>query len=110
MSGGDIFTGTLEMLVLKALCWQPMHGYGINKWLQSHGGATLKVNEGALYPALQRLVVQGYVAEAWDRTPNGREAKFYTLLPPGRARLTSEVRRWQEHTSAVQAVLQAAPA
>ena len=101
----DIFTGTLDVLVLKALTWGPMHGYAINKWITERAGEAVNVNEGALYPALHRLEAKGLLSEEWGRTDRNREAKFYTLTAKGRAYLRAEVARWNTYARVVTAAL-----
>ena len=101
----DIFTGTLDILILKALTWGPMHGYAINRWITERAGEAVNVNEGALYPALHRLEAKGLLSEEWGRTERNREAKFYTLTPKGRAALRAEVARWNTYARVVSAAL-----
>ena len=103
----DIYTGTLDVLILKALTWGPMHGYGINRWITDRAGEAVNVNEGALYPALHRLEARGLLSEEWGRTERNREAKFYTLTAKGRAHLRSEVARWNAYARGVTAALAA---
>ena len=110
MAGSDLFTGTLDILILKALTWAPMHGYAVSKWIRQRTGELLQVTEGALYPALHRLERRGWVAEEWGVTERGREAKYYSLTPAGRARLAEEIARWDAYTRAVGAALAAQPA
>jgi len=103
----DIYTGTLDVLILKALTWGAMHGYAINKWITDRAGEAVSVNEGALYPALHRLEAKGLLSEEWGRTERNREAKFYTLTPKGRAYLRAEVVRWNKYARLVTAALAA---
>jgi PadR family transcriptional regulator, regulatory protein PadR len=110
MAGSDLFTGTLDILILKALSWQPMHGYAVSKWIRQRTGDVLQVTEGALYPALHRLERRGWLAEEWGVTERNREAKYYSLTPAGRARLTAEVARWHAYAHAVGAALAGTPA
>jgi len=106
----DIYTGTLDVLILKALTWGPMHGYAINRWITDRAGDAVTVNEGALYPALHRLEARGLLSEEWGRTDRNREAKFYSLTPQGRAQLRAEVARWNRYAQAVGAALAASRA
>jgi len=106
----DIYTGTLDVLILKALTWGPMHGYAINRWITDRAGDAVTVNEGALYPALHRLEAKGLLSEEWGRTDRNREAKFYSLTPQGRAQLRAEVARWNRYAQAVGAALAASRA
>ena len=107
MPGSNLFTGTLDLLILQTLAAEPLHGYAIGRWIRAAGGGALAVEEGALYPALHRLEEQGYLEASWGRTDTGRRAKFYSLTPAGRAHMEVERTRWQEHARAVRAVLEA---
>ncbi|HEY7502547.1 MAG TPA: PadR family transcriptional regulator [Gemmatimonadales bacterium] len=110
MAGSDLYIGTLDVLILKALSWGPMHGYGIGRWIRQTTEDVLAVQEGALYPALHRLQRRGWLEEEWGVTETGREAKYYRLTPAGRRQLRSEVERWRAYARAVSAALDAAPA
>jgi PadR family transcriptional regulator len=110
MAGSDLYVGTLDVLILKALSWGPMHGYGIGRWIRQTTEDVLTVQEGALYPALHRLQRRGWLDEEWGVTETGREAKYYRLTPVGRRQLRSEVERWRAYARAVSAALDAAPA
>ena len=110
MAGSDLYVGTLDVLILKALSWGPMHGYGIGRWIRQTTEDVLTVQEGALYPALHRLQRRGWLDEEWGITETGREAKYYRLTPAGRRQLRSEVERWRASARAVSAALDAAPA
>ena len=103
----DLFTGSLDILILKAISWGPRHGYAVGRWIRETTADVLDVQEGALYPALHRLERRGLLAEAWGETETGREAKFYTLTPAGRAHLKSEVGRWTRYSRAMTAALAA---
>jgi transcriptional regulator len=98
VAGSDLFTGSLDLLLLKALSWGPMHGYAIARWIRISTKEGLNVREGALYPALHRLQAKGYLAEEWGITDTNREAKFYRLTPAGRKQLTAELARWREYS------------
>ena len=87
MAGSDLFTGTLDILILKALTWGPRHGYAIGRWIRETTEDVLAVQEGALYPALHRLERRGVISEEWGETDTGRQAKYYTLTAAGRAHL-----------------------
>jgi transcriptional regulator len=93
------------LLILQALQWGPLHGYGIGRWIRETGGGPLQVEEGALYPALHRLQKAGLLAADWGQTDTGRQAKFYALTAEGEERLSTEKARWSEHVNAVEAVL-----
>ena len=110
MAGSDLFVGTLDVLILKALSWGPMHGYAIGRWIRQTTEDALTIQEGALYPALHRLQRKGWLEEEWGMTDTGREAKYYDLTPLGRRQLRSEIARWQTYARAVSAALDAAPA
>ena len=107
MAGSDLFTGTLDILILKAVSWGPRHGYAIGRWIRETTEDVLVVQEGALYPALHRLERQGLLAEEWKLTDTGRRAKFYTLTRAGRARLRAESARWSRYSHAVSRALAA---
>ncbi len=104
---GDLIQGTLEMLVLKALGRGPMHGYGVAEWIEQTSQQALKVEEGALYPALHRLELRGLLNAEWGASENNRRAKFYRLTTQGRKRLEAESQRWARLSAAVAFVMQA---
>jgi PadR family transcriptional regulator PadR len=110
VAGSDLFVGTLDVLILKALSWGPMHGYGIGRWFRQTTEDALTIQEGALYPALHRLQRKGWLEDEWGLTETGREAKYYKLSPAGRRQLRVEIARWQTYARAVNAALDAAPA
>jgi len=101
MGGSDLFTGTLDILILKALSWGPRHGYAVGRWIRESTGEALVIQEGALYPALHRLERKRLVAEEWGLTETGREAKFYTLTAAGKKQLAAESLRWSTFAKAV---------
>jgi transcriptional regulator len=105
----DLLQGTLDMLILKALKWGPMHGYAIVRWLQSATDDVLLVEEGSLYPALHRLARRGWVSAEWGVSENNRRAKYYALTSEGRHQLHREVERWQHFTHAVAKVIELEP-
>jgi transcriptional regulator len=106
MSGSDLFTGTLDILILKAVAAGPLHGYAIGRWLRMQSDDVLRIEEGALYPALHRLGRRGLLSAKWGQTDTGRRARFYALTPAGRDQLQSEKARWAEYSKAVHSVLQ----
>jgi transcriptional regulator len=110
MAGSDLFTGTLDLLILKAVSWGPRHGYAIGRWIRETTANDVIVQEGALYPALHRLERRGWLAEEWGVTDTGREAKYYSLTNDGRAHLRAESKRWARFSSAVSRALTSAPA
>lgn len=105
MGGSDLFTGTLELLILGTVQARPLHGYAIGKHIRETTRGVLDLEEGALYPALHRLRKKGLLTSEWRRTDTGRRAKFYRLTDAGARRLEEETNRWQAFSGAVQAVL-----
>jgi transcriptional regulator len=105
MAGSDLYTGTLEVVVLKALSGQSMHGYAIGLWIRRNSANVLDVKEGVLYPALHRVERKGWVRARWGKTDTGRRAKFYALSDLGRAHLEAESARLTEYSEAVLALL-----
>jgi PadR family transcriptional regulator, regulatory protein PadR len=103
----DVLPGTLEMLILKALTAGPMHGYGIARYLHGVSGELLLVEEGSLYPALQRLRAKGLVTAAWRQTPTKRRARYYTITAAGQRALGQDVATYQRMQLAIQRVLKA---
>ncbi|HSG08507.1 MAG TPA: PadR family transcriptional regulator [Longimicrobiales bacterium] len=110
MAGSDLYTGTLDVVILKALSGQAMHGYAIGLWIRRHSREVLEVKEGVLYPALHRVQRRGWVESRWGETDTGRRAKFYALTAQGRARLESEAARLAEYSEAVLSILNHDPA
>jgi PadR family transcriptional regulator PadR len=106
MSGSDLFTGTLDLLILRSLEGGAQHGYAIGRWIREQSAGVLDVEEGALYPALHRLEGRRLVAGSWGKTETGRRAKFYALTKDGAGQLSSEAARWSEFSTAVRAVLE----
>jgi transcriptional regulator len=104
---GDLIQGTLEMLVLKALLRGPLHGYGVAEWIEQTSQQVLKVEEGALYPALHRMELRGLLKAKWGASDSNRRAKFYELTAEGHKRLNAESQRWARLSSAVAFVMQA---
>lgn len=107
MAGSDLYTGSLDLLILKSVSWGPLHGYAIGRWIRESTDLALQIQEGALYPALHRLERQGFLDEAWGLTDTNREAKFYTLTRSGRQRLQHELGRWRRYTKVMTAALTA---
>ena len=110
MPGSDLFTGTLDLLILKAVSWGPRHGYAIGRWIRETTSDDVIVQEGALYPALHRLERRGWLAEEWGVSETGREAKYYSITPDGRTHLRAETRRWSRFSSAISRALTTASA
>ena len=105
MSGSDLFTGTLDILILRTLDGGPLHGYAIGRAIRDASEGVLSIEEGALYPALHRLQGKGLLEAEWGRTDTGRRAKFYDVTPAGAEHLARESARWAEYSGAVAAVL-----
>jgi PadR family transcriptional regulator PadR len=103
----DLLPGTLELLVLKALVREPRHGYGIVEHLRVASGEALEIGESALYPALQRLLLNGWVKASWGASENNRRARFYTLTASGRKQLEKERATFERRIEIVQRVLEA---
>jgi transcriptional regulator len=104
---GDLIQGTLEMLVLKSLMRGPQHGYAVAEWIHQTSQQLLKVEEGALYPALHRLELRGLLKAEWGASENNRRAKFYQLTSEGKRKLNAESQRWARLSAAVAFVMQA---
>jgi len=102
----DLVQGTLDLLLLKLLALQPLHGWAISLRLRSLSGDVLQVSEGSLYPALHKLEQEGWIRAEWKQTENNRRAKFYSLTRLGRRQLESETESWQRLSSAISAVVQ----
>lgn len=102
----DVVQGTLEMLVLKTLSLEPMHGWGVSLRLRQLSGDVFDVNQGSLYPALQRMLTRGWIAADWRTTDNNRRARYYSLTRAGRRQLESQVSEWRQSAAAVERVLQ----
>jgi PadR family transcriptional regulator len=101
----EMLQGTVDILILRALAWEPMHGYAISRWLDDRSGGVLAVNGAALYQALHRLEHQKWVSASWGRSENNRRAKYYALTPAGRAQLRAESAVWKRYAAAVSSVL-----
>ena len=109
MPGSDLYTGTLDVIVLKALTGGPMHGYAVGLWIRKHSEDALGVREGVLYPALHRLQRKRWVTARWGKTDTGRRAKFYSLTKAGREHLGKELARLTEYSEAVLSLLRTSP-
>ncbi len=104
---GDVLQGTLDMLVLKALQLEPMHGWGITERIGQWSERLLQVGQGTLYPALYRLERQGLIRSEWRVTANNRRARYYALTRDGRRHLADELEQWRRMSRAVNLVLDA---
>jgi len=102
---GNLYTGTLDLLILRTLRGEPIHGYGIARSIRERTEGVLEVEQGALYPALHRLNRRGWIRGDWGETETGRRARFYSLTEKGNEALRKEAARWDEHAQAVYAVL-----
>lgn len=105
---GDLVQGTLDMLILKTLTRGPMHGYGIVERIQESSDDILRVEEGALYPALHRLELRGLLKAEWGLSDNNRRARFYRLTPVGRRYLEEEKSNWVRLSGAISRVMETA--
>jgi PadR family transcriptional regulator, regulatory protein PadR len=106
----DLLQGKLDMLILKALTWGPMHGYAVTRWLQETTDDELLVEEGSLYPALHRMAKRKWVKAEWGISENNRRAKYYALTAAGRAQLQAQAGAWERLATIVTKVLTAQPA
>jgi transcriptional regulator len=103
----DLLHGTLDVLVLKTLSWQPMHGYAIGRWIEERTRDELEIVDAALYKSLHRLEQAGAIASEWGLSDNNRRAKYYSLTARGRALLRADVATWRRYATAVARVLEA---
>jgi transcriptional regulator len=101
----DVLRGTLDLLILKTVALEPMHGWGISQRIQQMSDGLLEVNQGSLYPALQRLAERGWIVSEWGRTAEKRRAKYYDLTPAGRTALGQETESWRRYVGAVEQIL-----
>jgi transcriptional regulator len=103
----DLLQGTLDLLILKTLALDPMHGWGITQRIQQISDGVLQVNQGSLYPALLRLEQRGWITSEWGTSENNRQAKYYSLTRAGRKQLAEEAENWKRLSTAVEQILQA---
>jgi len=101
----DVLRGTLDLLVLKTIELEPMHGWGISQRIEQLSKGTLTVNQGSLYPALQRLENKGWISSNWQVTENNRRARVYALTRKGRSALGEETATWRRYATAVEFIL-----
>ena len=101
----DLVQGTLDLLILKMLALEPLHGWAISQRLKSVSGDVLQVSDGSLYPALHKLEQEGWIEAEWKPTENNRRAKFYSLTRPGRRHLDHESANWERLSSAISALV-----
>lgn len=103
-----VLKGTLDLLVLRALSWTPMHGFEIVSWLERAGSGALELEDSALYQAVYRLEERGLLQAEWGVTENNRRARYYKITPAGRAHLRAETKNWVEYAGTVTEILTAA--
>src|SRR5260370_17494852 len=106
--GGDLVQGTLDMLILKTLALEPMHGYGVAVRIEQMSKSVFRVNAGSLFTAFQRLQRAGLIDGEWKATENSRRAKYYALTAEGRKRLKSETQEWRNQLPAIASIREAA--
>jgi PadR family transcriptional regulator, regulatory protein PadR len=102
-----VLKGTLDLLVLRALSWTPMHGFEIVSWLERAANSSLDIEDSALYQAVYRLEERGLLQAEWGVTENNRRARYYKLTPAGRTHLRSETRNWVQYADTVTSILTA---
>ena len=102
----DVLQGTLEMLVLRALALEPMHGWGLAQRIEAMSNRVFEIQQGTLYPALQRMKRKGWVRAAWRQTENNRRARYYSITAAGEKRLAAERAQWERTSGAVNGILQ----
>ena len=105
----DLLQGRLDVIVLKTLSWQPMHGFGIARWIQQTTDDALQVEEGSLYPALYRMENKGWIEAEWRLTENNRRAKYYRLTPSGKRKLAEASETWDTFADAMTKIMRARP-
>jgi transcriptional regulator len=104
-SRSELLQGTLELLILKILSLEPMHGWGISERIQLLSDEVFLVNQGSLYPALQRMKRRGWITSEWKVTENNRRARYYALTPAGERQLGEERKAWERSSTAVERIL-----
>lgn len=105
----DLLQGTLDVLVLRALSWGPMHGYAVARFIRSGSDESFRIVDGALYTALHRIEERGWVESEWGTSEKGKRAKFYRLTAAGQRALRSETATWNDYVAAVARVMSAVP-
>jgi transcriptional regulator len=103
----DLLQGTLNVLVLRALSWHPMHGYAVARFIRDGSGERFRILDGALYTALHRMEELGWVESSWGQSDKGKRAKFYAITTAGRRALKAETASWSEYVTAVAGVMHA---
>ncbi|MEO8200635.1 MAG: PadR family transcriptional regulator [Gemmatimonadota bacterium] len=107
MAASDLLPGTLDAMILKAVSWGPVHGYGVARWIEEITDDALAIEEGSLYPALHRLEERGWIDAVWGLSENKRKARFYRITSRGRQQLKAELSNWQRLAAAMDKVLSA---
>lgn len=102
-----IITGTVDLLILKVVSLEPMHGWGITQRIQSMSGETLSVQQGSLYASFRRLTREGWLSSSWQDTEHGRRARYYALTPAGRVQLEAQIGRWTRLAGGVLRIIEA---
>src|SRR5271168_4206122 len=105
MAATDLLQGTLDLLILRTLALEPMHGWGVAQRIQQVSKDALQIGQGSLYPALHRLEYRGWIRADWGSSENNRKAKFYSLTATGKAQLQAELKDWERLTTAIGLVL-----
>jgi PadR family transcriptional regulator PadR len=109
MASLPVVKGTLDVLVLRALQWAPMHGFEITNWLEQRSSSALEVEDSAVYQALYRMEERGLIEAEWGVTENQRQARYYKITPQGRAHLKAQTAQWLRYAETVTEILTAAP-
>jgi PadR family transcriptional regulator PadR len=104
----QLLPGTLFLLILKSLARGPLHGYAVAKHIKSASGNDLEIEDGSLYPALNRMLVKGWVQAEWGTSENNRKARFYRLTPEGRKQLRAEAKEFEKMVKSIQLVMRSA--
>lgn len=104
----ELLQGTLDVLVLRTVAWQPMHGYAISRWIRDRTHGVIEIEDAPLYKALHRLERDGYVAAEWGLSENNRRARYYRLTPSGKRRLRAQESAWRTYAEAMFRVLEPA--
>jgi transcriptional regulator len=97
----DLLPGTVDTVILRALAWQPMHGYAVSRWIRERTGGTIDIQDAPLYKALHRLEHAGYVTAEWGVSENNRRARYYEITPAGRRQFQAEEEAWRRYAAAV---------
>ena len=106
----DLLQGTLDVLILRTLAWQPMHGYAVSRWIRERTDGTIDIQDAPLYKALHRLENAGYVTAEWGVSENNRRARYYHITPAGRRQFQAEEAAWRRYAAAVFRALEPADA